>query len=235
MSRFQTIAFDADDTLWHTENSYAEAEAQFLQIMSAYHSPDVFAERLHKTEIDNLQHFGYGIKAYILSLVETAVELSEGRVSGRHVGKLIELGKHMLAEDVVLLANVEQTVQALAVRYPLTLITKGDLMEQETKIERSGLSRYFRNIEVLSNKEHEAYQTLLRKYGVQPEQFVMVGNSLRSDIWPVLELGATAIYVPHHRTWAHEVVEPPEPGHPGFYQLVHIGQLTALIEKLEAE
>jgi putative hydrolase of the HAD superfamily len=225
------IAFDADDTLWHTEHLYAGAQARFMEFMAHYHAPEWIEQRLYETEVRNLQHFGYGIKSYILSMIETAVELSEGRVSGRDIQAVIDMGKAMLAAEVQLLPQAAETVERLAMTYPLMLITKGDLFDQESKVARSGLTAFFRHVKVVSDKTPETYRALLTQHGIAPERFVMVGNSLRSDILPVLALGGRAVYVPYKATWAHEVAELPQPLPRGFHQIEHLGELVALVER----
>ncbi len=235
MSRFDMIAFDADDTLWHTERLYAEAQAKLAHLLAQYHDANWVEERLYQTEMRNVEHFGYGVKAFTLSMVETAIELTEGRISAQDIGGLIELGKKMLTADVELLENVAATVEQVAAAYPVMLITKGDLFDQERKIARSGLASYFRHVEVVSDKTRDSYARLLQEHALDPRRFVMVGNSLRSDILPILELGATAVYVPYRITWRHEAAEPPPPGQAGFFQLEHLGQLPALLARLEGE
>jgi putative hydrolase of the HAD superfamily len=233
MSNFDVIAFDADDTLWHNERLYTNAQASFKRLLGQYQSPEWIDERLYRTEMRNLEHFGYGIKAFALSMIETAVELTEGRVAGRDVQAIINLAKEMLAADVELLDHTAETVSQLAAIYPLMLVTKGDMRDQEIKITRSGLGSYFRHVEIVSDKSRDNYQALLKRHRIKPERFLMVGNSLRSDILPVLELGATAVYIPYAQTWVHEAAEPPPPGQQGYYQLEHLGQLPALLEKID--
>ncbi len=228
------IAFDADDTLWHTEHLYAEAQKDFLQLLSHYHPPEWVAARLYETEVKNLEHFGYGIKSYVLSMIETAIELSEGRVTGKDVQALLEIGRHMLAADVLLLDRAAETIQQLAATHSLMMITKGDLFEQEGKITRSGLVHHFQHVEVVSDKTKATYESLLKEHHIAPERFLMVGNSLRSDVWPVLELGGYAVYIPYHATWAHEAGEEPPATQPRFYRLEHLGQLGELIGRIEA-
>lgn len=235
MSQFQTIAFDADDTLWQNERLYVNAQATFRHLLSYYHQPAWIDERLYQTEMRNLQHFGYGIKAFALSMIETALELTENRISGRDIQAIIDAAKAMLAADVELLEHAAATVAALAETYPLMLITKGDLRDQEAKIARSGLARHFRQIEIVSDKSRASYEALLQRHGIAPNRFLMVGNSLRSDILPVLALGASAVYVPHDLTWEHERAEPPPTDQPGFYELEHIGLLPALLRRLERQ
>ncbi len=233
MSTFEIVAFDADDTLWANERLYIEAQAQFRQLLAHYHSPEWIDARLYETEMRNLAHFGYGIKAFALSMIETAIELTEGRVAGRDVQTIIDLARGMLGAEVELLDFVAETVPQVAATHPLMLITKGDLRDQEGKIARSGLAAYFRHIEVVSDKRRDDYAAILAHYGVAPERFLMVGNSLRSDILPVLELGASAVYVPAELTWAHETAEPPAASQPRYYQLAHLGQLPGLLAQLE--
>jgi putative hydrolase of the HAD superfamily len=231
MLRFDVIAFDADDTLWHTEGLYVEAQAEFAKLLARYGCP--VDERLHEVEMRNLQHFGYGIKGFTLSMIETAVELTAGRISGADVQSLIDQARRMLAADVQLLEHVHDALTILAGRYPLMLITKGDLHDQEMKIARSGLAAHFRHIEIVSDKTPDSYAALLRDRGIAAERFMMVGNSLRSDVLPVLALGANAVYVPYRLTWAHEVAERPPVGRRGYHEVQHIGQLPALLESLE--
>jgi len=233
MPRFDTIAFDADDTLWHNERLYVNAQAKFKQLLAHYHNPEWIDERLYQTEMRNLDHFGYGIKAFALSMIETALELTEGRISGSDIQTIINLAREMLTADVELLEHVADTIPSMAATYPLMLITKGDLRDQEMKIARSGLAAHFRYVEIVSDKTRDNYEVLLRRYGIAPDRFLMVGNSLRSDILPVLALGASAVYVPYRLTWAHEVVDSPPPEQPGYYQLEHLGLLQDLLVRLE--
>jgi putative hydrolase of the HAD superfamily len=233
MPHFKVIAFDADDTLWHNERLYVNAQAKFKALLTQYHSAEWIDARLYEAELRNLPHFGYGIKAFALSMIETAVELTEGRVDGHDIQVIIDAAKEMLAAEVELLAYSGETVARLADTYALMLITKGDLRDQEDKIARSGLAPYFRYIEIVSEKNPECYARLLKRYAIEPERFLMVGNSLRSDIMPVLTIGAQAVYVPYLHTWAHEVVKPPSAGQAGFYQLENLGQLPELLERLE--
>jgi len=233
MSIFDVIAFDADDTLWHNERYYVEAQARFAQLLSQYHKPEWVHERLLDTETRNLQHFGYGVKAFALSMIETAVEFTEGRISGVDIQKVIDLAKEMLSADVQLLEHVAETVSQLVIGNRLMLITKGDLLDQESKILRSGLSEYFQYIEILSQKTRESYQRVLKRYSIVPERFLMIGNSLKSDILPILELGGSAVYIPYETTWLHEVADAPADDQQGYYLLENIAQLPALLEKLE--
>ena len=233
MSRFDLLAFDADDTLWQNERLYVEAQAEFAGLLARYHSPEWIRERLYQAETRNLEHFGYGVKAFALSMIETAVELTEGRISGRDLQTLVDLARGMLHAQVELLEGVPDTLDLLKKKYSLMLLTKGDLFEQENKIARSGLNGCFRYIEVVSNKTGPVYQSTLEKYSVSPGRFMMVGNSLRSDILPVLEIGGHGVYIPHELTWQHEHAAPPPVGQPAYYKLEHFGHLPALLGQIE--
>jgi putative hydrolase of the HAD superfamily len=206
LNNISVIAFDADDTLWHNENIYLNTHEKFKELLRQYHNEEWIQQRLNETEIRNLQHFGYGIKGFTLSMIETAIELSEGRVSANEIQKIVELGKEMLRAPVELLDDVAATIAPLAASYKLMLITKGDLLDQESKIARSGLGEYFSHIEVVSEKNIETYQRLAAKHGIAPERFLMVGNSLKSDILPVIAMGGQAVYIPYRTTWVHERV-----------------------------
>ena len=232
MSRFDVIAFDADDTLWHNEQLYIGVQTIYKQLLSQYHNPEWIAERLYQTEMRNLAHFGYGIKAFALSMIETAVELTEGRITGGDIQAIIDAVKTMLAADVELIDNVADTLARLGETYELMVITKGDLRDQELKIARSGLSGYFGRVEIVSDKTCDSYAAVLKRHRLQAERFVMIGNSLRSDILPVLELGAHAIYVPHELTWVHEHASVPIVAG-GFHQVEHVGMIPGLLAKLE--
>ena len=233
MRSFRILAFDADDTLWHTERLYIRAQARLKELLSAYMADEGLDERLYRAEGRNLDHFGYGIKAFALSMIETAIELTGGRISAADIQRIIDSAREMLLADVELLDHVAETLADLAATHALMLITKGDLRDQETKVARSGIGQYFRHIEIVSDKSAAVYRTILDKHATPPGQFLMVGNSLRSDILPVLELGGTAVYVPQELTWAHETAEAPSASHPDFYQLEHLGQLPALVARLE--
>src|SRR5512146_712944 len=201
---FDLIAFDADDTLWHNETLYHSARAKFEQIMAPYSSPGEAALWLDRVEMRNLEPFGYGIKPFILSMVETAVEISAGRIPASDIQKIVSLAHEMAGAEVQLLEGVRETVARLAATYPLMLVTKGDPLDQERKLHKSGLGEYFRYIEIMWDKTREKYAALFERYQVKPERFLMVGNSLRSDILPVIELGGRAIYIPYSLTWGHE-------------------------------
>jgi putative hydrolase of the HAD superfamily len=233
MMNFDLIAFDADDTLWENERLYASAQARLVELLARYHPPEWIHERLYRTEMRNLEHFGYGIKAFALSMIETAVGLTDGQISGVELQRLIDMAKEMLHAKVDVMEHVTETLTQLKTTHTLMLLTKGDLFEQENKIVRSGLQNCFRYIEIVSKKTLPVYKNLLEKHSIDPKRFLMVGNSLRSDILPLLELGAHAIYIPHELTWQHEQSDPPPAERAGYHQLEHIGQLPALLERLE--
>jgi len=233
MPTFDWIAFDADDTLWHTEHLYTQAQERLTQMLERYHPREWVERSLYATETRNMAHFGYGVKAFALSMIETAVELTEGRISGQEIRELIDTARAMLSAEVVLLDGVRETLSHLAARQRLMLITKGDLLDQESKIARSGLGEWFQAVEIVSDKTRASYLRLFQRHACAPERFLMAGNSLRSDILPVLEAGGSAVYIPYAATWAHEIAEAPAPGQTGFYQLDSIVQLPELIERLE--
>lgn len=203
-----TIAFDADDTLWANEDLFVAAQQQYLELLAPYRA-NWDLEELHAAERRNLAYFGYGIKGFTLSMIETAIEVSDGAIPGRDIATIIDMARAMVHAPLTLLPGVADIIPALARDYQLHLITKGDLFDQEAKIARSGLAEYFRHIDIISDKTPAAYQQILKRTDIEPQSFVMVGNSLRSDILPVVAIGAHAIHVPYHLTWAHEHVDVP--------------------------
>ena len=235
MPLFDVIAFDADDTLWHNERLYDQTQAGLAALLSGYGiRASELAERLYRTESHNIALFGYGIKSFTLSMIEAAVDLTAGKISSRELLAIIDLAKAQLSAPVELLEHVLEAVPQLAARYHLIVITKGDLQDQETKIARSGLAEFFRDIEVVSDKTPQSYADLFKNHSFSPQRLLMVGDSLRSDILPVLQLGAHAVYIPYATTWQHEAARPPARGTPHFHQLEHLGQLPDLLERLES-
>ena len=226
------IAFDADDTLWHNEPLYIDIQTRFKHLLSSYHSPEWVDRKLFDTEMRNLKHFGYGIKGFTLSMIETAIELTEGRISGSEIQKIIDYAREMLETRLELIEHVEQTLAELSQSYPLMIVTKGDLLDQEAKIANSGLAQYITSIEVVSNKTQESYASILSRYKIAPQRFLMVGNSLKSDIQPVLELGGVAVHIPYHLTWVHENNIERELPQDGYYQIEHIGLLPGLVKEI---
>lgn len=236
MPLLDLIAFDADDTLWHNETLYRDAQEKFKQLLAHYHSPEWIDQRLYATEMRNLAHYGYGIKSFTLSMIETAIELTEGQVTGSEIQSILETAKGMLRAEVQLLDHVEETLAGLCETYCLMMITKGDLLDQEAKLARSGLAGYFQRVEVVNQKSVEKYRELLNRHKVDPGRFLMVGNSLRSDILPVLELGGYAVHVPYPLLWEHEHVEDAQIDSHRFFELEQIGLLPGLIEeKIESQ
>lgn len=233
---FDLIAFDGDDTLWHNERSYRDARERFRRLLAAAGvdlSDEQIEARVNQTETGNIQFYGYGVSSFVLSLIETAIGLTSGRVTGSELRDLIELAKQMLTEEVELFAGARETVMRLAERYRLMLITKGDLLHQTSKLERSGLRPYFRFVEVVSHKTPDVYAALLSHYEIDPGRFLMVGNSLRSDVLPVIELGARAVYVPAALSWAHEHADVPESAASRFVELPRLDALAGFIDDLE--
>ncbi len=186
------------------------------------------------TEKKNLQVFGYGIKGFVLSMIETSIQLTKGEISGNEIEQIMDFGREMLTAPIQLLEHVEDTLQHLQNNYTLLLITKGDLIDQETKIARSGLSDYFNSIEIISEKNVPAYQKILDKHQIQPERFLMVGNSIRSDILPVLEMGGTAVYVPYEIDWAHEHDSKPSSS-ASFHKMKHLGKFPGWLKTMEVK
>jgi len=232
MARFHTIAFDGDDTLWHNERLFVSAQDRLKALLAPLHAPAVIDERLYETEMRNLPFFGYGIKGFTLSMIETAIALTGGGISGAQVKAIIDTAKGIMAADVELLDHVAEAFERLSAGHRLMLITKGDLRDQEKKVARSGLAHHFQDVEILSDKSRDTYAALLRRHAIPAGQFLMVGNSLRSDILPVLALGASAVYIPYSFTWTHEKADPPPTGHPGYHELEHIGLLPTLLKEL---
>ena len=204
--QYDVIAFDADDTLWVNEPIFHEVEKRFSDLLSRYIDTSDLAEKLFSTEMKNLELFGYGVKGFVLSMIETGLELTDMRLKGEDVQEIIDMGKSMLSHPVELLSGVRDTVLRLEDDYKLMIITKGDLFDQESKIARSGLAEHFAHVEILSEKTPEQYQRVLNKYAIEPDRFLMIGNSVKSDILPVLKIGGHAVHIPFHLTWAHEQV-----------------------------
>jgi putative hydrolase of the HAD superfamily len=219
------IALDADDTLWRNEDLYRDTQAEFRALLAHYHDPPWIDARLYEAEMRNLPHFGYGIKAFILSMVETAVELTEGRITGTEIQRVVELGRAMVQAPIELLDGVRETIATLSERHELVIVTKGDLLEQESKVERSGLREHFRGVEIVSRKDRPTYERIARRRGIPPEDFVMVGNSLRSDILPVVAMGGQGVHIPYHTTWAHEEVDEEERARHVYVELQSIREL----------
>ena len=232
MTTFDVIAFDADDTLWHSESLYAAAQEEYRRLLAPYAETETIDRMLHQTETRNLATYGYGIKGFALSMIEAALELSQQRVTGNEVQHVLDLAKRMLNTEVELLEGVTEIIAQLAATYPLMLITKGDLAHQAAKIEQSGLKPYFHSIEIVADKTSQSYAALLARHHIEPSRFLMIGNSLRSDILPVLEIGGQAVHIPYAITWAHEHADvlPDQQGR--YHEIEHIRQLPTLLDRL---
>lgn len=223
-SGVRVIGFDADDTLWSNEPYFRDAEEKFCDLMETWLPRHSAQRELFATEIDNLKLYGYGIKAFMLSMIETALRIGGDTLPSDAVARIIEIGRSQLELPVILLEGVEETLQNLYGRYRLVVVTKGDLLDQERKLEKSGLAGYFHHIEIVSEKRASDYQKLLRHLDVNSNEFLMIGNSLKSDILPVLELGCLGVHVPFHTTWEHEQVDVIV-SDPGFRQADEIKQI----------
>ena len=204
--KLKIIAFDADDTLFVNEPYFQEVEQKFCALMSDYLSNQGLSQELFKTEIANLPMYGYGIKGYILSMIEAAMRISNNTISMEVIAKIIEHGKELLQKPIELLDGVEETLAQLHGKYKLIVATKGDLKDQQSKLHRSGLGHYFHHIEVMADKQEINYQKLLKRLEIQPHEFFMIGNSLKSDVLPVLGIGGYAVHIPFHTTWEHEKI-----------------------------
>ena len=206
----KVIAFDADDTLWVNETYFRDVEHKFAQLLSAYETENTIDQELFKMEMKNLSTYGYGIKGFMLSMVESAIELSNGKISNKVLSEIIELGKEMISMPVELLDGIEEVLEQLSKKYRLLVLTKGDLLDQERKLEKSGLTKYFHHVEVMSDKKEKNYKDLLDHLQINVNEFLMIGNSLKSDVLPIINIGGKAIHVPFHTTWQHETVSPHE-------------------------
>ncbi|HEX8426872.1 HAD family hydrolase [Hymenobacter sp.] len=203
----QLIAFDADDTLWPNQPHFDQAEAELSGLLTHYANPDILSSRFNEVHRQNVHLFGYGAKSFMLCMIETVIQLTDGRVTGTEIQQILDSGKQLLRFPIELLPHVEAVLTELKARgIPLMLLTKGDLFDQESKLARSGLGDYFDYVEIVSEKNESSYQRILSRYQVRPEDFVMIGNSLKSDILPVARLGARAIHVPFYTTWIYEQV-----------------------------
>jgi putative hydrolase of the HAD superfamily len=234
-SSLQMVGFDADDTLWNSEIYFQRAHAEFEKILGGY--IDVSDVRVHdrllNTERVNIRLFGYGAKGMTLSMVETAVALTDARITGADIHRIVDLGKGILRQPVELLPGVREAVTAVAARYRIVMITKGDLFHQERKVAESGLAELFHRIEIVSEKDEHSYARLLREFEVPAEAFAMVGNSLKSDIAPVLALGGWGVHVPYHITWDLEHAEL-DTSHPRLAVLTTLDQVPTALERFAA-
>ena len=225
MKHIQIIAFDADDTLWVNEPYFQETEAEFCKLMSPYLPAHQLSEELFKTETQNMPLYGYGVKAYTLSMIETALRITENKIDPAIIQKIIDLEKYMLSRPVEVLDGVKDVLCSLEEKYKLVVATKGDLLDQERKLENSGLKRHFHHIEIMSDKQIADYQKLINQLNCNAQDFLMIGNSFKSDILPILEIGGYATYIPYHVTWVHEKVDD-NLTHPNLLQVEKISEIT---------
>jgi putative hydrolase of the HAD superfamily len=226
----RVVGFDGDDTLWHSETRFHMTQAEYRELLHR-HVPDADVDaRLAETEMKNLAIYGYGVKSFTLSMIETALDLTENRIPAGDLAVILDWGKRMLMEPTELLDHVEQTLKQVASRYELLLITKGDMFDQESKLARSGLGDLFRGVEIVSEKSVDSYQAIFRRRSIAPGEFVMVGNSLRSDVVPVVSLGGQAVHIPYEVTWQHEHVPEEQLPRQGWRRIAAIGELPAVLE-----
>lgn len=224
----KVIAFDADDTLWINEPYFKETENEFYQLMESFLPQHTVARELLQTEIKNLGLYGYGIKGFILSMIETALTITDNTIHANAIEKIIGYGKDLLARPIEVLDGVEEVLTALKEKYRLVVATKGDLLDQERKLKNSGIDHFFHHIEIMSEKGEADFLKLIKHLDIPPHEFMMVGNSLKSDVLPVLNIGGFACHVPYHVTWAHEVIEHTIE-HEKFLQVTHIREILAYL------
>jgi len=229
-SNFMVIGFDADDTLWVNEPYYRETEEAFYDLLSDFESHEKVSRELFKTEMQNLELYGFGTKAFMLSLVETALRVSDHKISPSKIQEIIQLGKAQLNKPIEMLKGVRTVLEELCrLEYTLIVATKGDLLDQERKLRKSNIESYFHHIEIMSDKKESDYLKLLKHLDIRPEDFLMVGNSMKSDIYPVLNLGGYAIHIPFHITWQHEEVADIEMDHEHFQMVENISLVPQLL------
>ncbi len=230
-SKLTTIAFDADDTLWHNERFFQLTQAHFAQLLSDHAERELLMERLLAAEKRNIQHYGYGIKGFVLSMIETAIEVTEDRVPASVIRQLIDAGQEMLAHPIELLPHAREAVEGVAETHRVILITKGDLIDQERKLAQSGLGDLFDGVEIVSEKTAETYRTIFEQHGDGPSTAMMVGNSMRSDVVAPIAAGCWGVHVPHGLVWEVEHAETPS-HHPRFRELSDLGGLSDLVRAL---
>ena len=226
--KLKVIAFDADDTLWVNEPYFRKAEEDFANLLLDYLPAHSIQKELFSTEIANLSLYGYGVKGFMLSMIETALRISNQQLPPSLIQEILRIGKEMLDRPVEIIDGVEQVLTNLHGKYRLVVATKGDLLDQERKLMKSGLLSFFHHTEIMSDKQPNDYAKLIRHLDILPDEFMMIGNSLKSDVIPVLELGGHAIHIPYHITWAHEAIEK-EIAHPNFNHALHINEILTLI------
>ncbi|AUC22666.1 HAD family hydrolase [Polaribacter sejongensis] len=228
-NNIKVIAFDADDTLWVNETYFRDAEHQFAKLLAKYETENKIDQELFKKEIKNLAYYGYGVKGFILSMVECALELSNYNVNQKTIAAILDIGKDMLDKPIELLDGVEEVLQSLQGKYKLIVATKGDLLDQERKLEKSNLLKHFHHIEVMSDKKAKDYKKLIKRLDIKPSEFLMIGNSLKSDVLPLVALGASAIHVPFHTTWVHEEVSDQEKSDSDYKTVANIKDIVPFL------
>ena len=228
-NNIKVIAFDADDTLWVNETYFRDAEHQFAKLLAKYETENKIDQELFKKEIKNLGYYGYGVKGFILSMVECALELSNYNVNQKTIAAILDIGKDMLDKPIELLDGVEEVLQSLQGKYKLIVATKGDLLDQERKLEKSNLLKHFHHIEVMSDKKAKDYKKLIKRLDIKPSEFLMIGNSLKSDVLPLVALGASAIHVPFHTTWVHEEVSDQEKSDSDYTTVANIKDIVPFL------
>ena len=226
-----TIAFDADDTLWHNERFFRMTQDRFADLLSDFTDPAHLHARLLEAEWRNLGHYGFGIKGFVLSMIETAIEVTDEKVPASVIRRLIEAGQEMLAHPIELLPHAREAVEALADDYRILLVTKGDLLDQERKLAQSGLGELLDGVEIVSDKTASVYEGIFTRHGEGPASAMMVGNSMRSDVLPAIRAGGWGVFVPHELGWEIEHAEAPE-GHFRYRELAHLGELPPLVRSI---
>lgn len=227
----KVIAFDADDTLWVNEPFFREAEEEFAKLMEGFMPRHSSIKELYHTEIKNIDLYGYGIKGFMLSMIQTALTISDHQIPAELISKMLDIGYEMMNKPVEILPGVEDVLAKLQTDYRLVMATKGDLVDQERKLKKSGLDHYFHHIEIMSEKKKEDFAKLIRHLDVSPDEFLMMGNSLKSDVLPVLDLGGHAIHIPYHITWEHETINHTIQ-HDNFYQAEQIFEVIEMIKEM---
>jgi putative hydrolase of the HAD superfamily len=230
--RLTTIGFDADDTLWHNERVFRLTQDRFADLLRDYTDPDHLAERLLAAERRNLGHYGYGVKGFVLSMIETALEVTDHRVPGEIIAELMEAGREMLAHTIELLPHAQMAVEHVADSHVLVLITKGDLLDQERKLAQSGLGDLFHGVEIVSEKTPDTYARVFGRHGNGPATAMMIGNSMRSDVVPAIDAGGWGVYVPHGLQWEIEHADPPDHS-PRYREITDLSGLPDLIDDIE--
>lgn len=229
--QIKVIGLDADDTLWANEPFFQQTEAEVGKILAPYLNGEDFGPLLYEVEKQNLSVFGYGVKGFTISMVEAGIKLSEGKISANEIQQIVDLGREMLQHPVELLEGVAESVERLSSQYKLLIITKGDLLEQERKIKASELTRFAMDYHVVSEKKPHVYAEILFKHKIKPEHFLMIGNSLPSDVFPVLEIGGHGIHIPFHTTWVHEQIADHKVNEFHFWKLNDIREVESFLSE----